>query len=62
MAKDGIGDEGYIEAMIVRGSERLLQPHSIPPAVRLAIMVLVNHVEPGWENSVAVVKEWLKRS
>lgn len=33
---------------------------SIPPQVRLALLVLLNHVEPGWENCVSVVKAWLE--
>ncbi len=31
-------------------------------AVRLALKVLLNHVEPGWENCRAVVQKWLDGS
>ena len=31
----------------------------IPPAIRIALRVLLNHVEPGWENSVKFVELWL---
>ena len=27
--------------------------------VRLALMVILSHVEPGWENCKAVVSSWL---
>lgn len=31
----------------------------VPPAVRIAIRLLLNHVEPGWENCQLVVQSWL---
>ena len=31
-----------------------------PPAVRMAIAVLLNHVEPGWDNFVTLVRAWLE--
>ena len=31
----------------------------IPPEVKLALRVLLNHVEPGWDNCKAVVQLWL---
>lgn len=30
-----------------------------PPAVRVALLVLLNHVEPGWDNCRTVVQAWL---
>lgn len=30
-----------------------------PPAVKIALKLLLNHVEPGWDNAVAVVQIWL---
>lgn len=30
-----------------------------PPRVRAALLVLLGHVEPGWENCKAVVQLWL---
>jgi hypothetical protein len=34
----------------------------LPPPVRLALMVLLNHVEPGWENATALVREWFRQT
>lgn len=31
----------------------------MPPAVNIALLVLLNHIEPGFENCAAVVKLWL---
>jgi hypothetical protein len=31
----------------------------IPPEVRIALKVVLRHVEPGWDNCVAVVRHWL---
>jgi hypothetical protein len=31
----------------------------IPRVVKIAIRVLINHTEPGWENCTALVREWL---
>lgn len=31
----------------------------VPIEVRVALLILLNHVEPGWENCNAVVKRWL---
>ena len=33
---------------------------AIQPEVRLALMTLLNHVEPGWDNCRAVVQNWLE--
>lgn len=30
-----------------------------PLAVMLAVEVLCNHVEPGWENSKTIVRAWI---
>lgn len=30
--------------------------------VRMALLVILNHVEPGWENSVALVRMALAQS
>lgn len=32
---------------------------SCPPVIRMALAVLLNHIEPGWENCSAVVRLWL---
>ncbi len=32
---------------------------TIPPAVKVALLVILNHVEPGWENCVAFLRQWL---
>ncbi len=34
--------------------------NAIPPAVRVALLVVLNHVEPGWENCVEVIRLWLE--
>ncbi len=34
--------------------------NSIPPAIRVALLVVLNHVEPGWENCVTVLRLWLE--
>jgi hypothetical protein len=31
----------------------------IPAAVRLALIVLLNHTEPGWENCRELVRRWV---
>ncbi len=35
---------------------------TIPPAIRVALLVILNHVEPGWENCVGLVSQWLDAS
>lgn len=30
----------------------------VPSIVRMALMTVLNHVEPGWENSKAIVEAW----
>ena len=30
-----------------------------PLEVRLSLLVLLRHVEPGWDNCVTVVRAWL---
>jgi hypothetical protein len=30
-----------------------------PPVVRMALLVLLNHVEPGFDNCKATVQLWL---
>ena len=37
-----------------------MAPPDLPPAVRLALTVLLNHVEPGWDNCRAVVRAWME--
>lgn len=32
---------------------------AMPTAVKLALMTLLNHVEPGWDNCKAVLQAWL---
>lgn len=36
-----------------------LQSLATPPAIKIALRVLLNHVEPGWENCVTVLAAWL---
>jgi hypothetical protein len=31
----------------------------VPPVVRTTLMVLLNHVEPGWDNCKALLQLWL---
>jgi len=45
--------------MLKKTSEPEEKRGEIPAVVRLALMTVLNHVEPGWENCVAVVKDWL---
>lgn len=33
---------------------------SVPSPVKMALKILLNHIEPGWENSAAFVKAWLE--
>jgi len=35
------------------------EPVAVPLEVRLALTVLLNHVEPGWDNCKMVVSAWL---
>ncbi len=35
---------------------------TIPPAIRVALLVILNHVEPGWEDCVGLVNQWLDAS
>ena len=32
---------------------------TMPSPVRLALIVLLNHIQPGWENSADVIRAWL---
>ena len=32
---------------------------SMPAEVRLAIKVLLNHIQPGWENCASIVAQWV---
>jgi hypothetical protein len=32
---------------------------SVPPVIRTALLVLLNHIEPGWGNCETVVRQWL---
>ena len=34
----------------------------LPIEVRFALMTLLNHIEPGWDNCKAVVNNWLRDS
>jgi hypothetical protein len=44
-------------------SVQLLRANVGPPLqVRLALSILLNHVEPGWENCIAVVNAWLRET
>ena len=65
-------EDARLEAMI-EGAEQLedeieelraeaesCQPAAIVPIhIRLALKILLNHVEPGWDNTRAVVERWL---
>lgn len=31
----------------------------VPPAVKLALRVAINHIEPGWDNVKYVLETWL---
>lgn len=44
------------------GDEQGETGNAIPPAVRLALLVVLNHVEPGWENCVTVLRLWLEEA
>lgn len=35
------------------------QRSEVPPEVKLAIRVAINHLEPGWENTKAIIQAWL---
>lgn len=37
----------------------IFEPISAPYEIRVALRVLLNHVEPGWENCKTVVQAWL---
>ena len=60
-------DERKIRPAVVRALELTItasnggaNPSLLTPAVRIALTVLLNHIEPGWENCEAVVKDWLQ--
>ena len=36
-----------------------IEAERVPIEVRLAAEILCNHVEPGWENSKAIVRAWI---
>lgn len=40
--------------------EQQRQQHALPLWVRIALTVVLNHVEPSWENSTAAVRRWLE--
>lgn len=42
----------------VRTTVQAMKPQ-LPPVVRLSLMVLLDHIEPGWQNCTAVVRAWL---
>lgn len=35
---------------------------AMPPEVRLALRIVLNHVEPGWAHCVAIVRRWYDTS
>jgi|GEM_PF-5359228 len=39
--------------------DALKEARDIPPAVKIALKVLMNHVEPGWDNCKTVIQIWL---
>jgi len=41
-------------------SEEKAATSVIPPAVRIALTIALNHVEPGWSNCVTVIQAWLE--
>ena len=41
--------------------EKQIELAEVPPLVRIALMTVLNHVEPGWGNCVATVQAWLYR-
>ena len=44
----------------VQEGKETASPGWVAPEVRLALKVLLNHVEPGWENCKTVVEAWLE--
>lgn len=52
--------DGYVDAEFARQLERDLPCTNgeVPLVVHMALMVLLNHIEPGWENSREIVKQW----
>ena len=32
---------------------------TVPIEVRLALRILVNHAQPGWSNTVAILQRWI---
>ena len=40
-------------------TDRYERRETLEPAVRLALTVLLNHVEPGWDNCKTVIQAWL---
>jgi hypothetical protein len=40
-------------------NERLTKQLTVLLVVKMALRILLNHVEPGWENCTALVKAWL---
>ena len=60
------GDDYENDAPLTRCIDRIRalpaapapQP-TVPPEVKLALRVLLNHVEPGWDNCKTVVQLWL---
>lgn len=58
-AEKRANDEQLATVTAERDRLRELALAELPPEVRLALMVILNHVEPGWDNCVATVRGWL---
>ena len=56
----GPGSEGCEHPKCLSGSASRCV--AVPPSVRLSLMTLLNHVEPGWDNCKALVEMWLRES
>jgi hypothetical protein len=47
------------EAKFAKSTEERSDSPQCPYAVRVALRVLLNHVEPGWDNCKYLVEAWL---
>lgn len=57
IAKEILEDRHDLREAISAPSATL---ESVPSPVKMALKILLNHIEPGWENSAAFVKAWLE--
>ena len=52
-------DRAMTRALAIAELDERRAQQNVPAPVRLALMILLRHIEPGWENSSAVVSAWL---